>query len=159
MASNVQKSSYQLNVSQPVKEEKPTSTTRGELAKIYKLSQLAPEAGRNLANLFSEAQLDKTSQYYDPYVQPTNKAVAALQSYGFDINNLNDDWFSKNNGWISSNLVYNGQTNTPSAPTKKSTMDQQIAYQLYQYQKSEADTKKAEQQWQVTVWDRKWWKF
>ena len=143
--SEYNRSAYQQNVSQP--EQPKQFTTRDIMAGVYQMAQYDMAGAQQEMQKFQSAQTNPQSQWYDPYTQPTNRAVSNLASYGFDTNNLNDDWFNRNNGWIASNLVYNGTTNSPSKPGKKATKDQLVAYELYQYQKSEEATRKAEQQW------------
>lgn len=141
------KNAYQQNLSNPVQEQKNSYSTRDILGMIGTVGTKNQAAAQAYLTEFQKETTNPTSQWYNPYNQPTNRAVSNLAAYGFDTNNLNDDWFNQNNGWIASNLLYNGTTNSPSKPGKKATRDQLIAYELYQYQKSEGATRKAEQQW------------
>lgn len=154
------KSAYQQNLADytsAMRQQQQENTTRNTLGKIYLLDSWDHDSAQNFLTQFEYSQKDPTSQYYDPFSSATNKAVSNLAAYGFNVNNLTDDWFNQNNSWISQNLLYNGTTNTPSKPGKKSTTDQKIAYELYQYQKSEADTKKAETQWQALQDELTYW--
>lgn len=132
----------------------PTRTeTLGRIASIYKEDKVK---GMELYNKYSQLQNDKSSIFYRQYAQPTNQAVQNLQSLGFDTSVLNDDWFAANNGWIMSHLNTSATTNTPTS-RKKSSWEEQVAYQLYQYQKSEGQTKQAEKEYQAAMEEAKYW--
>lgn len=132
--------------------------SRSALARIYDISKTDQERAKKLYSDYKYLQNDPTSKYYRKYANPTNQAVYNLQSMGFDTSILTDDWFNTNNGWIMNNLEYrSGSTNTPSAPTKKSTADQRLAYELYQYQKSEAQTKQAEKEYRDAIKEAQYW--
>ena len=143
-------SAYQQNLSQPVNDKwyaGDTPTTREIYGRIYDISQSDPETANMIATGFAQAQRDPSSPWYAPYSQATNQAVSNLQSMGFDTNNLSQEWVNANRGWIESNLIFSGTTNSPTKPGKKATADQLLAYQLYQWDKSENDTQKAEKEW------------
>ena len=141
-----QKTAYQQNLTQTQPKQDEPWTKRRVMGNIYSIYGTDPEKAQKMYGDLGYLQTDPNSKYYNVYSQATNSAASNLAALGFDTSVLTDDWFKQNNGWIQSNLEYRGQTNTPSAPTKKSTQDQIIAYQLYQYQKSEANTKQAEQE-------------
>lgn len=148
---------YQNNLAQPTEEKKQGYTTRDAYRIIAKMSEYDMDGARDLYSRLMASQQDSSSKYYNPYAQPTNRAVSNLQSYGFDTSNLNDDWFNQNQGWISQHLQYNGTTNTPSKPGKKASWEQNVAYELYQWNKSEATTKKAEQEWAALQEELAYW--
>jgi len=148
---------YQQNIRSMQPQQQETWTTGRALASIASLSETDPAKAQKKIRAFQYLQTKPGTAYYNPYTQPTNSAVANLQGYGFDTNNLTKEWFDANEGWIASNLLYNGTTNTPSKPGAKATEAQKVAYELYQYQKSEADTQKAEQQWEALKKDITYW--
>lgn len=151
------KSAYQANVAQPVQTQQRNFSTRFIVGQIATLSMHDSALANEYYQKLQYSMADPQSEYYNPYNQPTNRAVSNLAALGFDTNNLNDDWWNANQGWISSNLMYNGTTNTPSKPGKKSTWDQNVAYELYQWRKSEDTTKKAEQEWQALQEELAYW--
>lgn len=154
---NNNKSAYQQNLQQPVQQEEKDYTLRGLLGTASKTMSWNPYMANKLLDQIGVEMSDPNSKYYNPYNQPTNRAVSNLAALGFDTNNLNDNWWNQNQGWVSSNLLYNGTTNTPSSPGKKATADQKIAYELYQWHKSEETTRKAEQEWQALQDELTYW--
>lgn len=121
-------------------------------AKIAQLSKTDKAKGLEAWNYLRDLQNDPNSRYYSHYSRPTNQAVAKLQSYGIDTSKLTDEWFAKNDNWIRSNLEYRSNlTNAPSAPTKNSTKNQRIAYELYQYKMAEEQTRKAESEYDKAI--------
>ena len=131
-------------------------TTR--LGKLTRLSRFDPAGANRGFQLLGELKSDPSSSYYRRYAQPTNQAVSNLAALGFDTSLLSSDYINQNRGWIQSNLEYrSGTGNAPSAPTKKSTYNQQIAYQLYQWDLAEDRTQKAEQEWQDAVNEAYYW--
>lgn len=129
--SNFQKTAYQQNVSQPVQPSVPD--TRQALGQIYRATQQDQTYGRQLQDQFVALQSDPGSIYYAPYTKQTNQAVSRLNELG--IENVDRDWYDQT-AFMDRYLNFNGQTNTPSAPTKKSSEMERIAYQRYQYGKS-----------------------
>lgn len=128
--------------------------TLGKIASIYREDKAK---GMELYNKYYQLQNDKSSIFYRQYAQPTNQAVQNLQALGFDTSVLNDAWFAQNDGWIRSHLNTSGTTNTPSSSVKKKSWEEQVAYQLYQYQRSEAQTKQAEKEYQAAMDEAKYW--
>lgn len=152
-AQPVQKTAYQQNVAQPVQQNnnwyKGEIPTTGEIyGRIQTISKSDPALAQEIYTGFRQSQQDRTSPWYNPFTAPTNQAVNVLNSYGIDTRMLTDDWFNNNTEWQGS-LIYNGTTNTPSKPGKKATDDQIVAYNIYQYKKSEEQTRKAESEWQA----------
>ena len=91
----------------------------GQIAEIGKTDE---KRARKLYSMYENATQDASSPLYNAYSKPTNQAVGNLQNLGFDTRVLSDEWFTANDGWIRNNLEYrSGSTNTPSAPTKKSS--------------------------------------
>ena len=133
-------------------------TLRETYARIREIGANDREAGAKAYNYLMQLQGDPSSQYYRPYSKATNQSVSNLNAMGFDTSILTDDWFNTNSGWIQSNLEYrSGTTNTPSSPNKKSTADQRLAFELYQYQKSEGQTKQAEKEYQDAIKEAQYW--
>ena len=146
---NPAKSAYQANLTQPTQTQQNNFSTRFIMGQIATLSMSDKPLAQEYYQKLQYSMADPNSHYYNPYNQPTNKAVNNLAALGFDTNNLNDNWWNANQGWVTQNLLYNGTTNSPSKPGKKATWDQNVAYELYQWHKSEDTTKKAEQQWEA----------
>lgn len=136
------KTPYQQNVSQPVPQSVPT--TRQALGQIYLATTQDQAYGQQLQNQFVALQNDPGSIYYNKYAGATNKSIAALHNLGIE-GDINDDWYNETS-FMDRYLVYNGQTNTPSAPTKKSSLMEQIAYQRNQYGLAMEQTNKAKQE-------------
>ena len=146
------------------KGDKPTRLEM--LGRIYSLRDQDPMIADTAYSYYTQLRNDPSSKYYSHYAQPTNQAVSNLAALGFDTNNLNDDWLNANAGWIRGNLDYrSGSGNTPSAPTKNSTWNQRVAYELNQYMMSEDQTKKAEQEYQAAINEvmfmagNSWWNY
>ena len=131
-------------------------TTRGTLAAIQQMNQTNPTRARYAMDMLKQLQSDPSSRYYNPYATATNPAVDSLASRGIDTSTLTGDWFRANTSW-QANLLYNGTTGTPSKPGKKATDNQLLAYDLYQYQKSEELTEKAEQEWKALQEELSYW--
>lgn len=98
------------------------------------------------------------SGVYSPYRTATNKGlIDSLSALGIDTSGgINDDFFARNSGY-QQYLRLSATSGTPSAPTKKSTPQEQAAYYLYQLQKDDATTKEAETEWadmqkEITYW-------
>ena len=129
-----------VNTSNAAKWGAPTSTNR-EPSKWYKgdqptwseavgrafqIGQTDPEQGKKLMSDLNYLRSDPSSMYYNVYSQPTNRAANKLAANGFNTDLLTNGWLNSSDaaGYIRSNLVYDGATNTPKAPGKKSTADQ-----------------------------------
>lgn len=131
-------------------------TTARAYGEIYRLAELDPDRARNAYGQLKYLQTDPSSKYYDPYSIPTSQAVRNLESLGVNVSALNDDWFKTTTSW-QANLIYNGTTNTPSKPGKKSTREQQVAYWLYKYQENESQTRHAEEEWARLQKNTRYW--
>ena len=156
MANETQKTAYQQNVSTLLQQQKQI-TAREIMGDIYQMAQYNPAQAQEQLNRFMAARQDSRSQWYDPYSKPTNQAASSFANYGIDIGTIDDDWFEKNRGFMTSNLIYDGTSTTPTKPGKKATQDQQLAYDMYQWWKSEDTTKKAEQEWQALQEELSYW--
>lgn len=88
------------------------------------------------------------SGVYNPYRTATNSGlIDSLTALGIDTSGgINDDFFAANAGY-QKYLRRSAASGTPSAPTKQSTNEERAAYSLYQLQKDEATTNKAETEW------------
>lgn len=140
------KTAYQQNLSKPAPQPEQPWTTRRVLGNIQKISAYDMPKAQQMYSDLMELQRDPTSKYYNAYIQPTNKAVQELAGYGVDTSKIDDQFFAAND-YLLGYLNYNGTTNTPSAPTKKSTPAERMAYAYYQVKKSEEATRKVETQW------------
>lgn len=88
------------------------------------------------------------SGVYNPYRTATNSGlIDNLTTLGIDTSGgINDDFFAANAGY-QKYLRRSAVSGTPSAPTKQSTNEERAAYYLYQLQKDETTTNKAETEW------------
>lgn len=150
-------SAYQQNLYTPTQKEPEKKTLRSTLGQLSSLSKTNKEEASKGVSLFGELIHDPTSSYYRPYTAPTNNAVNILKDYGIDVDSLTDEWFEQNRGSINANLIYSGTSNTPTKPGKKATKEQNISYWLYQYEKSESDTKKAEKEREAAFEEASYW--
>lgn len=132
--------------------------TRSVLGRISEIAKTDQDRASKLYSDFKYLQTDKSSMFYNPYSQATNSAVNELSKYGIDTSVIDDNFFKKNN-YLLDYLNYNGQTNTPSSPmsSKKASSLEKAAYLYYQIWNSEADTKKAESQWNQLQNEIKYW--
>lgn len=153
---------YRQAVAQPVTQPKQ-----------WKVGMAPTNYGQALASIGNMARTDKagatakmqqlrtlratpSSMFFNPYASATSSASRNLASYGIDSSQLNDDWFNANPSW-QDHLIYNGTTNTPSKPGKRASQEQKIAYELFQFQKSEEDTKQAEREWKAMQEEIAYW--
>lgn len=160
------KSPYQKNMEDVTEqeEEKPKNWYDGDaptyletLAAIGEISK----TDTSLANdLFSELITYQTTpdagDMYRPYMYATNEAADYLASRGYDLSKMDSKWFEKNKTW-QNYLVYNGNTMTPSAPTKKSSQEEIEAYALYQYQLAVKTTETVDQEWAAMQQEAAYW--
>ena len=130
------------------------TATQKAAAVIAYYDKYDKQRASKLYNYYLNESSNINSKYYNQYAGPTNQAVWNLTNLGFNVNQLTDDWFDdiQNRTWIKNKLEYrSGSTNTPSAPTKKSTNEQRIAYELYQYDRSREQTKQAQQEYRQAM--------
>ena len=148
-AQKKEKTPYQQNVAQPVNNDKwykgSQPTTREAVGQLILATQQDQARGIQLQNDFQVRQQDSTSIFYAPYTQATNKYVNELGGMGYDISNIDDDWFEATSG-LDQYLKFNGTTNTPSSPGNKASSDQKAAYARYQVGKAQEQTVKAKQE-------------
>lgn len=140
-----EKTPYQQNVSQPVNDKwykGSQPTTREAVGQLILATQQDKARGIQLQNDFQIRQQDPTSIFYAPYTQITNKYVNQLGDMGYDISNIDDDWFNATSG-LDEYLTYNGTTNTPSSPGKKASANENAAYARFQVGKWQDQTTKA----------------
>jgi hypothetical protein len=137
---------YQMNLQIPTTSQPQQWNLRTLLGTAYHIGQSGQtEEASNLFNLIQQAQLDPTTPIYNPYSQATNKSVAVLQQMGIDTSNMNDNWFNSLS-WLTQYYRTGAASNTPQAPTKKSSAEEIAAYHYYQVMKAEGTTRQAEQE-------------
>ena len=119
-------------------------TTRGTLASIQQMNQTNPTGARSAMDMLKQLQSDPSSRYFNPYKKATNRAVDALAELGFDVSNIDDNWFDQN-AWLKQYYVPTANTNSLSTTMtgKKSTPEQQAAYYYNQLDRTRADTQAA----------------
>jgi len=117
----------------------------GAITKIYSEDK---EYGSYLYEQYNNLLNDPSSSLWNRYANGTNNSINNLKNLGFDTSVLNEDWFSNptNIAWIEQHLERRGQSNSPSAPTTKSSHDQRVAYQLYQYNLGMKKTQQADKE-------------
>jgi len=150
------------------KQEQPKSALQTITAKpgvpSWKVGDRPGNYGQAMANIANIAKTDKVkaqdalkslrqlqstpgSIFYKPYSSATNQAVNTLRNdYDFDPDWLTDDWMAKNGEWLYSNLNYSSTTNSVTKPGKRASSDQWLAWNIYQYMKSEEPTRAAERE-------------
>ena len=133
---NTQKTAYQSNLAQYQTDKwyKGSIPTTSEMyGRIFSTYQTDPQSATAYATAFSQAQADPSSPWYNPYKQATNPYIAEMASYGVDVSNIDDKWFSDN----SYLLQY-----TPSN-AKKASKEQKMAYAYNQIADAYGDTSSA----------------
>lgn len=140
--------------------DQPTAAeTEAQIWKIYGDDEVAKNG--------AYSELDKEydtpgSIFYNPYRKATNQSlIDDLARRGIDVSGgINDNFFQQYAAYQQF-LSPSDLTGTPGKPdAKKGTNNQWIAYDLYQLQKDEATTKKAEAEWaqmqkEVSYWTEK----
>ena len=126
-------------------EKRTGSSTRKTLGILYNAYENQPSKLNELYKKLSYSRQDRTSPLYDAYSSATNKSIGRLKSYGFDVDNINDDWY-KNNSWLQDYLTLDDYTNNAKKPGKRATAEQKAAYEFDNVRKYEEQTKKAEQE-------------
>ena len=153
------KSAYQRLMETPIRTkwysgDQPTASET--LAQIYRVSRNDTEKRNNLYNQFLQLQNDKSSIYYNPYTQPTNRKIAEIASYGIDVSGgINDEWF-KNNAYLM-NYYRMGSSDNPLGTAKKASKLENAASLYYQLLQDEKDTKAVESEWQALQDEVKYW--
>ena len=136
---------------------KMKSATQETLANISLIADRDKEKAQELYNRYDTLSRKADSKYYDPYKSSTNKSVERMRDMGYDVDKVDDDWFKKYSG-LKNYYETSDYTNTPKAPTKKSTDESKAAYEYYQMLQAEDTTKKAEQEQEdlrkyLTAWE------
>lgn len=123
-------------------------TAREMLAQVGRLSESNPTRAREAFDLYNQAISDRNSPVWNPYAKATNAgAIEALAAMGVD---LSDGITKDRIDALKQYADYEGHvgvSGAPLAPTKKSTEAQNLAYWLYQLDRDEATTQKAETEW------------
>ena len=147
MSNSSKKSPFQLNFpTQTVQTKQTTQQTnqtnqnvslRSVLNDISTIAQYDKAAANKFMQQLSYSQQDVTSQFYNPYTQATNKAVKNLQDLGFDMSNIDDDWYNRNS-WLKNYYVYTANTNGLSSTmtNKRASKEQKAAYNYDQLWKA-----------------------
>ena len=135
--------------------DKPWNTRR-VLANINNVYSYDQEKAQKMYSDLRYLQSDPTSKYYNPYMQATNKSVAALASYGIDTSVIDDNFFKQNN-YLLNYLNRTGTTNSPSKPSAKASDLEKAAYEFYQIWKADEATVKAENEWKNLQDEIKYW--
>ncbi len=105
------------------------------------------QRGRDLFNSLQQEFTNFDSPLYQPYFRGTSKAIAELAQLGVQVPEDNvRDWLSANSEFVRQNKRETESTYNPTK-TKRSSKDQQIAYWLYQLEKDQDFTEKAQQEW------------
>ena len=138
------KTSYQQNVSQPISTmaPKPMNTTRDVMGRMFTTMQTDKALGAQMQMDFSALQADPSSKFYNPYTQPTNKAVSNLKALGVDVSNIDDDWYERNS-FLKQFYKTSDTTNKPTSPGKNATLREDAAYNYDLVYKAKDDTLKA----------------
>lgn len=133
-------SSISLSPLSPIRAVSPLRAYVGEMFAIRDTDR---ERSTSMQNDFQVKLNDSTNDFYMPYLQPTNKAISRLAAYGVDTSVIDDKFYQDNIG-LNKYLIYGGQTNAPSAPSKKTgTVDQFKAYEFNAIGKQNGLTKEA----------------
>jgi len=105
------------------------------------------QRGRDVFNSLQQEFMDFDSPLYQPYYRGTSKAIAALAQLGVQVPEDNvREWLSANGEFVRQNKRETESTYNPTK-TKRSSKDQQIAYWLYQLEKDQDFTEKAQKEW------------
>lgn len=152
-------SAYQANLQQPVQQAKwyagDKPTPREMLGKIYDIYQQDNAYGQKMLDNFHLEQQNPASDFYAPYSIATNKSVSNLNSLGVDTSNIDDNWFNQTK-WLNDYLIYDGTTLSPSKPGKNATAQQMAAYERYQIEKANGDTKAVDSEWAALQQELAW---
>ena len=123
----------------------PEETARKRLSTIYRVAERDPEAASKMYGEYNALKRDKTSRFYDPYTEATHSSVKYLKDRGYDVDNIDDNWFKKNS-WYQDNLTLNDYTNSVKKPGKKASDKEKDAYEIYQLKKAYENTKAAKKE-------------
>lgn len=123
----------------------PEETARKRLSTIYRVAERNPEAASKMYGEYNALKRNKTSRFYDPYTEATHSSVKYLKDRGYDVDNIDDNWFKKNS-WYQDNLTLNDYTNSVKKPGKKASDKEKDAYEIYQLKKAYENTKAAKKE-------------
>ena len=101
-------------------------------ANIYLTEQKDPGLASDMRSWLTSQRSDPTSMYYNAYSQPTSYAAKNLAALGFNTDLLNDNFFGSQEyqTFMAENLERSATTGNVKSPTKKSSVNNQIAYYL-----------------------------
>ena len=127
-----------------------TPTLRETYARMYDVAGDDNEKWRSLVQMFNEETSNRGSAIYNPYAQVTNsKAVDGLRQLGVEVpDKITDEWVD---GMWREFGQYARETTTgygPGAPTKSSTVQNDIAYWVNTLLEDKGNTNLAEAQMQ-----------
>lgn len=150
--SNPHKFSNTVTTKQTVREDRWYSgdkpTARETYARMYQVAGNDQNKMKELQGQYAQEISNPGSVIYNPYAQATNtKAINGLRELGIDVPDvITDQWVDKMWGQYGQ---YGRQTTTsygPSAPTTKSTRENDIAYWVSTLMEDKEDTNLAEAQ-------------
>lgn len=123
-------------------------TAREIYARAYNLYQNDKTALDAISSEMNKAFSTPGNPYYNPYRVATNQSyIDDLSSYGVDVSGgINQDFFDRNAGYQQF-LTRSAITGSPTAPGKNASAEEWIAYDIYQLQRDEETTQKAENEW------------
>ena len=123
------------------------------------LHKAIKKRAEGLYNTFVSYQNDATSPYYNPYTKSTSKAVNELSNLGIDTSGgITQRWIQENS-WLKDHYRM-GTGNSPLAPTKKSSKEENAAYWYNRVLQDEPTTQQAETEWsalqeEITYWTKR----
>ena len=130
------------------------------VAQIYNrigtIYQTDKERASKLLNDFRTLQQTPGSAYYWPYANPTNQAYYNMENLGYDMSNVDDDWFNTYKG-LEGYYQFSGTTNTPSKPGKGATAEQTASYEYFQLGKANDATKSMKSEWEQLQNELAYW--
>lgn len=139
--------SYQKNMAKRTAQKPQEITFRNVLGRLYDYGEKDAAGAESLAEQFGNELATPGSRFFFPYAQATNKAVGNLESYGFNMRGgATPEEILQTGAGYKKYMRTTGYTNNFAAPTKKSSDDERIGYEFWQYELAEDETAKAEQQ-------------
>lgn len=134
-------------------------TASETMAQIFRQSSNDEGFFNKLNGLFDEETQNSGSVIYSPYRQATNyKAIEGLRALGVDVPDVvTSDWISSMQSIYASQARTTATGYNAAAPTKSSTVENDIAYWLESLEDAENRTGLAEQQVQSLYDEVKYW--
>lgn len=134
-------------------------TASETMAQIFRQSSDDEGFFNKLSGLFDEETQNSGSTIYSPYRQATNyKAIEGLRALGVDVPDVvTSDWISNMQSIYASQARTTATGYNAAAPTKSSTVENDIAYWLESLEDAEGRTGLAEQQVQSLYDEVKYW--